>query len=424
MKLLITFFACAFNIYSLLFFISDTEKITDILGKMNLKAKIYSVSAIFLVAVSVMLSRVYLVFWLVFEYLGIIWWYGRQKRDHLRNVQRGLLCLVTVIVTELTIIYLYYYKGIENLESTGRINYEIQIACYLAMALAEYFLIIFREIRKTRRGYRRTLMITLAAKGIGDIVWLYICIGTCAFKNNYILLSVLFIAEIIIDYYAFCLMVLKIAERSEQDKRADMHMNAYEYYLNMEEEHLQIRKMYHEMKNQLMIMGSEEAELGDGKTEHRQLMEEKLESINQFFHTGSKSLDMLLFDGKMKAKARNIEFDAVVSEGCLSFMDEEDITVIFSNAIINAIEACEKIKEGPRQIKLKAGKNLNDTLIYVKNTVSQDREKGSLSTKKKNKIMHGIGLTSIQECVEKYGGYISIHEEDGTFQLAILFGKE
>ena len=37
--------------------------------------------------------------------------------------------------------------------------------------------------------------------------------------------------------------------------------------------------------------------------------------------------------------------------------------------------------------------------------------------------MHGIGLTSIQEAVEKYNGYVSIIEEDGTFQLAILFGK-
>ena len=355
MKLLITSFACAFNIYSLLFFISDTEKITDILGKMNLKAKVYSAAAILLVSLSVMWSRVYLVLWLVLEYLGIIWWYGRPKRDHLRNVQRGLLCIVTVIVTELTIIFLCYYTGIENLESTGRINYEIQIACYLAMALAQYFLILFREIKKTTAGYRKALMVTLAAKGIGDMIWLYICIGTCAFKNNYILLSVLFIAEIIIDYCAFCIMVLKIAERSEQDKRADMHMNAYEYYLNMEEEHLQIRKMYHEMKNQLMIMGDQETEPGEQKSDYRQIMEEKLENINQFYHTGSKSLDMLLFDGKMKAKARNIEFDAVVSEGCLSFMEEEDINIIFSNAIINAIEACEKIKEGPRQIKIKAG---------------------------------------------------------------------
>lgn len=113
--------------------------------------------------------------------------------------------------------------------------------------------------------------------------------------------------------------------------------------------------MYHEMKNQLMIMGDQETEPGEQKSDYRQIMEEKLENINQFYHTGSKSLDMLLFDGKMKAKARNIEFDAVVSEGCLSFMEEEDINIIFSNAIINAIEACEKIKEGPRQIKIKAG---------------------------------------------------------------------
>ena len=104
-------------------------------------------------------------------------------------------------------------------------------------------------------------------------------------------------------------------------------------------------------------------------------------------------------------------------------MEKEDLNIIFGNAIINAIEACEKIRNGPKQIKIKAGKNVDDILIYVKNTVSTDREKGSLSTKKKNRIMHGIGLTSIQECVEKYNGYVSIIEEDGTFQLAILFGK-
>ena len=38
--------------------------------------------------------------------------------------------------------------------------------------------------------------------------------------------------------------------------------------------------------------------------------------------------------------------------------------------------------------------------------------------------MHGIGLTSIQEVVEKYNGYVSIVEENGSFQLAILFGGQ
>lgn len=79
---------------------------------------------------------------------------------------------------------------------------------------------------------------------------------------------------------------------------------------------------------------------------------------------------------------------------------------------------------GLKSIKIKAGKNLDDTLIYVKNTVSKKHEKSSLHTNKKNKRLHGIGMTSIQESVEKYKGYVSIIEEDDTFQLAILFTGE
>lgn len=106
-------------------------------------------------------------------------------------------------------------------------------------------------------------------------------------------------------------------------------------------------------------------------------------------------------------------------------MKEEDINIIFNNAIVNALEACEKIPdEGLKSIKIKAGKNLDDTLIYVKNTVNKKQGKGSLHTHKKNKKLHGIGMTSIQESVEKYKGYISIIEEEDTFQLAILFTGE
>lgn len=170
-----------------------------------------------------------------------------------------------------------------------------------------------------------------------------------------------------------------------------------------------------------MIM---EQKSGDKELQHEKVMHDKLNQMNKFYHTGIPSLDILLFDGRTKAEARNISFEAVISEGCLSFMEATDVNVIFSNAIINAIEACEKITDGPRKIKIKAGKNAEDTLVYIKNTVSPDRKKGSLSTNKKNKKLHGIGLTSIQECVEKYQGYVSIIEEDSTFQLAILFGKE
>ena len=423
MSLVLAFFACEFNIYGLLFFMSDTRRITDILKAMNLKAKTFSALTILAVAIAAMRMEICLFAFLAIEYIGVLLWYKKEEKECLRPALRGVISIIAAILVELSIIFVYYYWDIENLEYTGRINSEIKIACYLGMALMESILVMSRELKGTKVGYRMALMVTLLIKTVGDLIWLYACVSSRAFKYSQVMIPILFIAEILVNYHAFCIMVLKMDERHIQDERADIYANAYEYYLNMEEEHLRIRKMYHEMKNQLMIMQEGEFYTDKDQLKYSKNLQDKLEKMNQFYHTGIPALDILLFDGRKKAEAKGIEFEAVVEEGCLFFMEKEDINVIFSNAIINAIEACEKIKEGPKQIKIKAGRNLDDILIYVKNTVSREREKGKLSTSKKNRIMHGIGLTSIQEAVEKYNGYVSIIEEDGTFQLAILFGK-
>lgn len=423
MNLVLAFFACEFNIYGLLFYMSSTRKITDILKKMNQRARICSALTILAVAVCTMRLEICLFAFLMLEYVWVLLYYRKEKKECLPSALRGIIVLITAILVELSLLFLCYYRGIENLAYTGKVSAEIKLASYLGMAFAQCILIMIREIWGMGRGSRKALMATLIAKTVADLMWLYACVGSRAFKYSHVLVPALFLAELFIDYHAFCIMVLRLEERERQDRRADIHANAYEYYLNMEEEHLRIRKMYHEMKNQLMIMQEGEVYMDEDQLKYGKVFQDKLEKMNHFYHTGIPSLDILLFDGKKKAEARGIEYEAVVEEGCLFFMEKEDVNIIFSNAIINAIEACEKIKEGPKQIRIKAGRNLDDILIYVKNTVSRDREKGKLSTSKKNRIMHGIGLNSIRESVEKYNGYVSIIEEDGTFQLAILFGK-
>lgn len=420
---ILMFAFCTFNIYGLLFLMSSTERITDVLVRMNLKAKLYSAITIVFIAEIVLRTNIYLIWFLILEYILFLLKYMQMKRECMKPALCGIGSLIVIVLVELLIIYYYYRIGIKDLRFTGRINCEIQIACYIGMALTEIFMIILRETLNMQSGYKRMLIFMLELKVVADMVWFYISMMTRGMGREKIVIAFVLILELVIDYFAYCIMVLKLAERSVQKKRADIHVNAYEYYLNMEEEHRRIRKMYHEMKNQLMIMEEDKKENPELSKIYGQAMQQKLDKLNKFYHTGCSSLDMLLFDGRIKAEKRGIEYEAVVSEGCLSFMNEEDINIIFSNAIINAIEACEKIKEGPKKIKIKAGKNLDDTLIYIKNTVSNDRKKGSLSTNKKNREMHGIGLTSIQECVEKYNGYVSIIEEDNTFQLAILFGK-
>lgn len=416
---ILVFLTCAFNIYGLLLVMNNQEKITDIMGHMNRKLQIFSAFAILVTSELIVRLGIYLIYFLIFEYFCVLFWYGLNKRKYLCAGIRGIISIILMILVEISIIYLYYHKDIENIQRTGRISQEIQIACYLGMAMIQYLFIIGREIKKIKAGFRKVLVITLDIKAIIDLVWLYICIGDSAFNNSHVMIPFFYVLELLINYSALFIMVLKIEESAVREKRANINVNTYEYYLNMEEEHRQIRKMYHEMKNQLMIMEEKSEELYHDKTMH-----DKLNKLNKFYHTGIPSLDILLFDGKKKSEARNIDFEAVITEGCLSFMEETDVNVIFSNAIINAIEACEKITDGPRKIEIKAGKNAEDTLIYFKNTASPSRKKGSLSTNKKNKKLHGIGLTSIQECAEKYRGYVSIIEEDSTFQLAILFGKE
>lgn len=417
---ILSFFTCGFNVFGMLLFMSDTDKVTDILKRMSIKAKIYAGLTVLLISRLVCCFDIYLVLFLAMEYLLILWWYRKQKKEHFSAALKGILNIVVVLLAEIATTTIYAHKEILNAAKED----EIRIICYLSMAMIQYLLIISWQIKKMRKDFRKTLMITLEIKAIEDTLWLYIFIGSSLFAYDYLFISGLFILSILINYIVFFILILKIEEKSKQLEWSDIHINAYEYYLNMEEEHLLIRKMYHDMKNQLMIFKEEQGENSEMTKVLAQSMSEKLDDINRFYHTGMPSLDILLFDGRLRAQEKGIEFEAMVSEGCLEFMDEKDASVIFSNAIINAIEACEKIAEGPKQIQIKAGKNVNDTLIYIKNTVSRQRKKGNLYTNKKNSKMHGIGLSSIQECVEKYKGYVSIIEEDDTFQLAILFGKE
>lgn len=412
-------FACAFNMIGLLMYISGPMELSALYQRLSWKKKLPVFVGIAVLAQIIVLTGVYLVIFLAAEYAAILIWRRRHGGKHSGAAIRGMLNLLIVLLIELGIALQFYYQGVKWLT-----NADIRVISYLGMATAQYCLIVLHEIRGIGQGFKKMLLIALVLRAVENLVWLALCIRGALFEYDYPVLTSWFVFTTFMCYVVFYVVQFKINERNAIEKRADIHVNAYEYYLHMEEEHLRVRKLYHDMKNQLMILENDPNSLTPAHAAQIQAFSEQLDALEQFYHTGFASLDILLFDGKMKAESKGITFEATISEGCLSFMREEDVNVIFSNAITNAIEACEKITEGPRWIKLKAGKNLDDTLIYVQNTAAPTREKRSLRTGKKDKRLHGIGMTSIQECAERYKGYVSIIEENDTFQLAILFGGE
>ena len=82
-------------------------------------------------------------------------------------------------------------------------------------------------------------------------------------------------------------------------------------------------------------------------------------------------------------------------------ISDEDIVVLLSNLLNNAIEACEKSKE--KMLKMKFVIEDNQIILSVKNSIADMpvRIDGELvSTKKDQEESHGIGLKNITEVIE------------------------
>lgn len=108
-------------------------------------------------------------------------------------------------------------------------------------------------------------------------------------------------------------------------------------------------------------------------------------------------------------------------------IDIYDIAVILNNALDNAFEACRGL-DGHREISLKS--YMKGTLYFIEiendfdGSVTMDRETGLPITSKKDKRVHGIGLSNIQKCARKYMGDLDIEiRSDGgrkRFMLTVM----
>lgn len=103
-------------------------------------------------------------------------------------------------------------------------------------------------------------------------------------------------------------------------------------------------------------------------------------------------------------------------------IEDEDIVVILSNLLSNAIEACEKYS-GKKVIKLKFIKEGDDIIISVKNTYNGELEirDGEIQTSKLyDSDEHGIGINNIIDVIEKYQGSYTIQNDKEEFYFSIM----
>lgn len=102
-------------------------------------------------------------------------------------------------------------------------------------------------------------------------------------------------------------------------------------------------------------------------------------------------------------------------------LSEVEFCTVFSNMIQNAVEEVKRQQEKKKYIKVKIKQGNQYLSITVKNSskLLWDRKEKDLTTVKKDKKNHGIGIGNIIETAEKNGGSFEL-TGDGTEVTAIL----
>ena len=136
--------------------------------------------------------------------------------------------------------------------------------------------------------------------------------------------------------------------------------------------------------------------------------------------THHSALDALLNQKAFVARDQKTDIQFAVNDLSAVKINMADLTVLISNTLDNAIEACGRLPDSDRQIFVKVLLE-DDVLFYaVRNrSLPVDVQPGSLpSTTKADPSFHGYGLQNVESTLKKYHSLYAMGYADGWFDFA------
>lgn len=192
----------------------------------------------------------------------------------------------------------------------------------------------------------------------------------------------------------------------------------HQYYLNMQESQMKVKKLYHDMKNHMICI-----ENIYGKNEYVESINNQLKECNSIFNTNNMILDIILNDKKRICESKGIDLIANINFKECNFIDSADVCSIFSNMIDNAIEACENIEDNSISKKINIKGTIVKSLYIIKCENPKNNiiklKSGKILTNKKDKFLHGIGISSMKNSIEKYNGNLEVNDLNTRFLINI-----
>lgn len=155
-------------------------------------------------------------------------------------------------------------------------------------------------------------------------------------------------------------------------------------------------------------------------------MEVEIDSISNKIYTSHSILNALICEKELLARKAGIDFSVMIEPGLdLTGINNGDLIVMVGNLTDNAIEAASLCDEKKTvDIKFFSSEG-NFIVLDIENTyrIPVKRKDGGFLSTKEDKKAHGIGINSVRETAEKYGGILFLEEKEDIFTSILTLSK-
>lgn len=324
--------------------------------------------------------------------------YGKDDQIPLMIIYQAICLIITAAVV--CILYFAYYRK--------RITYVLSIKTRVSFVL---WLIIFSLFPN----------FPIAAEGGVQEQYRILCI-------------IMGIMLPIIGTLAPVLLIMNASDKSLKERFLfqENYLNAeLEYIEQYKNKQTETRAFRHDIINNLSLM---DMMMKDGKNEdakqHLEGLLENVSALSPEFVTGDEMLDCIVAmkAGRMKEKDIDFTLDGIADGGL--HMKPMDICRVFANALDNAIEAVEGLKEGTKkQISMQIKRTEQFFVVRISNTTSgkvnvEKLVSGAGYSSKKDYEHHGFGIRSIVQAVESYDGMTKFESTDGEFTISVMIPRQ
>lgn len=244
--------------------------------------------------------------------------------------------------------------------------------------------------------------------------------------NAFLIIVLCLLVLIFVQYYTMIhISRTNISQQEISLMKKQMEMQE-ESIRDLEKKDDETAKIRHDMKNYISCaLNLAENGETDKLIEYLQEVSDKrIKNISSIVETKRKVIGVVINSKLKEAEQSNVDTHyTIMSE--MDNISDIDVGILLANLFDNAIEACERNK-GHSEIYLKMWCEAGYYCLELTNTVESNilADNPELKTVKKDSKLHGIGLRSTKDIVEKYNGMISFKQVSNRFSVYVSLCKD